>query len=132
MVLLPALFALVTHLSRVYGTLEPQDAAAHQYTIVKGWNAFQIPPDRHAPTAAGPMTHASTLEACEGHCTATNGCVQFAWNNGSATTLCFVSSAAAWSGYGNHHITSGCFTGARDLGTSGLIPTYGTIYPVYD
>ena len=39
------------------------------YTIVPYFNSYELPPDRHPPQAAGPVTNVSTLEGCEAHCT---------------------------------------------------------------
>lgn len=92
------------------------------YTIVKDWNSYEVPPDRHPPTAAGPVTNISTLQGCQDHCTATKGCVQFAWNYGAGKHMkprryyCEISSAQTWSGYPSDHITSGCLPSVKDCG----------------
>ena len=98
-------------------------AAASNYTIVADWNAYEVGPERKPPKPAGPvLTNISTLEGCAAHCTATEGCVQFAWNYGSAARrrtgpwYCEISSAPTWGGVPSDHITSGCLPAVTDCG----------------
>jgi hypothetical protein len=44
--------------------MEPAHAGPQNFTVVQHWNAYQLPPDRHAPTPAGPVTNISSLAGC--------------------------------------------------------------------
>jgi hypothetical protein len=106
--LLPSALLLLLLLCMELAVAPPQN-----FTLVKHWNAAQVPPDRRTPTPAGPVTNISSLTGCQEHCAATPGCVQFAWNYGGAAKkpprwYCALSSAPTWSGYWSDHITSGC------------------------
>ena len=66
------------------------------------------------------MTNITTLAGCEAHCTATAGCVQFAWNKGGASKrtcdprcYCEISSAPSWGGVPSNHIVSGCLPSVK-------------------
>eukprot|EP01052_Picozoa_sp_SAG31_P022091 SAG31_NODE_1741_length_7387_cov_6.330132_4_plen_250_part_00 len=120
------------HVGILVGVLLPVDCldsmlssvprAPVRYTIVKNWNAYQVPPDRHVPEPAGPVTNISTLQGCQDHCTASKGCVQFAWNYGAGAHAhprrwyCEISSAPTWSGYPSDHIISGCLPHVQNCG----------------
>ena len=107
-----------------------------EYTIVNDWNAYEVPPDRHPPTPAGPVVNISTLQGCQDHCTATKGCVQFAWNYGAGEHAkppiwyCEISSAPLWTGVPSNHITSGCLPSVKDCGKKKVPPKLPSPPPV--
>ena len=66
------------------------------------------------------MKNISTQALCADYCTATTGCVQWAWNYGAGKSdhrfYCEISSASAWTGVPSDHITSGCLPSVKDCG----------------
>lgn len=102
------------------------------YTIVQNWNAYEVQPDRHVPKPAGPVTNISTMQGCADHCTAVPGCVQWAWNYGTAGSrrwYCEISSATSWSGFPSNHITSGCLPSVKGCGSAPAPPPTSPLPP---
>lgn len=100
-------------------------ATAVDYTIVPDWNAYEVPPSRHPPKAAGPVKNISSQAICADYCTATPGCVQWAWNYGGKSAhrwYCEISSAGTWTGVPSDHITSGCLASVKDCGKRSPVP----------
>ena len=100
------------------GPLAAGPYARAKYTVVNDWNAYEIGPDRHPPTPAGPVANITTLEGCEQHCTATAGCVQFAWNKGGA-------SKKTWCGFGQtrrHIFMTKCTAAAAAHALARMVP----------
>lgn len=100
------------------GTAEVGTASQH-FTVVRDWNAYEVPPSRRPPAPAGPIKNISTLEGCQQYCASTPGCLQFAWNERTPhgpvryppQWYCEISSARVWSGVPSNHIISGCLPG---------------------